>query len=95
MMKIQPLFDRVLVLEEKQKKNGSIIIPTSAQEQPIIAKVIEVGTGGIIEGNEYKMTLKVGDKVMYHKFSGSEFDYEGTKYTLVKEIDILCRFEKE
>ena len=93
-MKIQPLFDRVLVIEEKQK-NGSLIIPSSVQEQPILAKVVEVGLGGIIDGNEYKMTLKVGDKVLYHKFSGSEFDYDGVKYTLIKECDILCRFEKE
>lgn len=94
-MKIQPLFDRVLVIEEKQKKNGNLIIPSTVQEQPITAKVVAIGTGGIIDGNEYKMTLKIGDKVMYHKFSGSEFNHDGTKYTLIKEADILCRFEKE
>lgn len=95
-MKITPLFDRVVVKEIEHKETetaGGILLPTSAQERPCIAQVIAVGEGGIVDGNEIKMILKVGDKVLYNKFTASEFKLDGETVFILKQDDILAKVE--
>lgn len=95
-MKITPLLDRVVIkdIEEKETQTASgILLPSSAQEQPSVAQVIAVGKGGIIDGQEVKMLLKVGDKVLYNKFAGSEFKLDGETVYILKQDDILAIVE--
>lgn len=85
-MKIQPLDDRVLVepLEEEEKA-GSIIIPDTAKEKPVIGKVIAVGTD-----KEIKELIKVGDKVIFGKYAGEEIKIEGKKHLLIARSDLFA-----
>lgn len=95
-MKITPLFDRVVVKEIEQKETetaGGILLPTTVQERPSIAQVIAVGEGGVIDGNEVKMVLKVGDKVLYNKFTASEFKLDGETVFILKQDDILAKLD--
>lgn len=95
-MKITPLLDRVVIkdIEEKETQTKSgILLPSSAQEHPSIAQVIAVGKGGIVDGQEVKMLLKVGDKVLYNKFAGSEFKLDGETVYILKQEDILAIVE--
>jgi chaperonin GroES len=87
-MAIKPIGERVLVeaLEAESKTAGGIIIPDNAQEKPQQGKVIAVGDGTA----EVKLTLKAGDKVLYGKYSGTEITYEGKKYMIMKESDVLA-----
>lgn len=93
-MKLKPLFDRVVLknIEPQHEKNG-ILVPEVAQSKPQIGIVEEVGMGGILDGNEIKLYVKKGDKVIYSKYAGSEFKFDGITYTLVKQIDILAIME--
>ena len=94
-MTIKPLADRVvikLVAAEEKTKSG-LILTTSAQEKPQIAEVIAVGPGGLIDGNEVVMTVKVGDKVITSKYSGTEVKADGVEYIIVKQSDILAIVE--
>ncbi len=91
-MKIRPLHDRILVqrLEEEEKTSGGIIIPDSAKEKPIEGKVIAVGNGKIMENGEVKpLDVKVGDKVLYGKYAGTEVKIGGEEYLIMREDDIL------
>ena len=84
-MTLKPLADRVVVKQikaEETTKSG-IILAGSAQEKPQMYEVIEVGPGGIIDGNEVKMTVKKGDKVIIGKYSGSEVKIDGEEYVIV------------
>ena len=95
-MKITPLLDRVVVKEIEQKETetaSGILLPSSAQERPSIAQVIAVGEGGMVDGNKVKMLLKVGDKVLYNKFAGSEFKLDGETVFILKQDDILAKVE--
>ena len=94
-MKIVPLYDRIVLkrVDEKQEKIGSIILPESAQEKPQLMEVIALGTGGKLDGNEITFKVKVGDKVLFNKFSGYEFTIQKDTFTLVKETDILAIVE--
>ncbi len=85
-MKIQPLEDRVLIkpLEEKEKKLGSIIIPDTVKEKPQIGVVEAVGTD-----EELKKIVKSGDKVIFGKYSGTEFEIDGVNYLIVQKSDVL------
>ena len=85
---IKPLGDRVLVqaLEEKEVKKGGIIIPDTAKEKPQKGTVVAVGNGK----KDEPMTVKVGDKVLYGKYSGSEITVDGTDYLIMRESDILA-----
>ena len=85
-MKIQPLEDRVLIkpMEEKEKKLGSIIVPETAKEKPQVGIVEAVGTD-----EELKKNVKVGDKVIFAKYGGTEFEIEGTTYLIVQKSDLL------
>lgn len=89
---LKPLNDRVLLkMKEAEEKTASGIILTSgSKEKPQIAEVIEVGPGGIVDGNEIKMVVKKGDKVVINKYAGTEVKYEGEEYIIVKQEDILA-----
>lgn len=94
-MNIKPLADRVVIkfLEAEEKTAGGIILTGTAKEQPQIAEVLAVGPGGVIDGKEIKMELKVGDKVLISKYAGTEVKLEGEEYTILKQSDILAIVE--
>ena len=75
-MKVRPLFDKVVVesLETEEKTNSGFILPSASQEKQQMAKVVAVGPGGIVDGKEITMQVKVGDTVLYAKYSGKVFD---------------------
>ena len=92
-MKFKPLHDRVLieVLDSSEKTAGGIIIPDTAQEKPQQGTVVAVGPGKINDsGKEVAMSVKKGDKILYGKYSGTEFAFEGTEYLIMRESDILA-----
>lgn len=92
-MKIKPLHDRVAVeLEEQESKTaGGIIIPDSAKEKPIKGKIVAVGSGAKDDkGNAIPLDVKIGDKVMFGKWSGTEVEVDGRKLLIMKESDIMC-----
>jgi chaperonin GroES len=91
-MKIRPLQDRVIVrrLEEEEKTKGGIIIPDTAKEKPQEGKVIAVGKGKITEdGKLIPLDVKVGDKILFGKYSGTEIKVEGEELLIMREEDIL------
>ena len=91
-MKIRPLQDRIIVkrVEEEEKTKGGIIIPDSAKEKPSEGKVIAVGTGKVADdGKKIPMEVKVGDRVLFGKYSGSEIKIEGEEHLIMREDDIL------
>jgi chaperonin GroES len=93
MTKVQPLGDRVLIkpLEAEEKTKGGIILPDTAKEKPQEGKVVAVGKGKVLEsGKTEALEVKVGDKVLYGKYSGTEIKIEGEDYLIVKEEDILA-----
>ncbi|MFQ5672864.1 MAG: co-chaperone GroES [Nitrospinales bacterium] len=96
-MKIRPLQDRILVqpILEKEVMKGGIIIPDSAKEKPIEGRVKAVGEGKVNEnGSRTKPELKVGDKVLYGKYAGTEIKVDGEDYLLMREDDVLGIIEK-
>jgi len=94
-MNIKPLGDRVVIkrLEAEEKTKSGIVLPGSAKEQPQMAEVMAVGPGGIVDGKEIKMEVKVGDKVIFSKYAGTEVKYDGVEYTILKQNDILAIVE--
>jgi len=92
---IKPLVDRVLIkmVEAEETTKSGIILSSGSQEKPQIAEVIEVGPGGIVDGQKVEMQVKKGDKVITSKYSGTEVKYEGTDYIIVKQSDILAIVE--
>ena len=94
-MKIRPLADRVVIkkLEAEEKTASGIVLPGTAKGQPQMAEVIEVGPGGIVDGKEITMELKVGDKVIFQKYAGTEVKIEGNEYTILRQSDILAVVE--
>jgi chaperonin GroES len=96
-MKIRPLQDRIIVkrLEEETKTKGGIIIPDSAKEKPIEGKIIAVGKGKVADdGKLIAMDVKVGDKVLFSKYGGTEVKIDGEEYLIMREDDILGVIEK-
>ena len=94
-MNIKPLFDKVVVkatAKEETTKSG-FILPSSAQEKQETATVAAVGPGGIIDGKEITMQVKVGDVVLYSKYSGSDFKVDGEEFTIIRQSDILAIVE--
>ena len=85
---VKPLADRVLIkmVESEETTKSGIILSSGSKEKPQIAEVVAVGPGT----EEVKMNVKVGDKVIINKYSGTEVKYEGTEYTIVKQEDILA-----
>jgi len=94
-MNIKPLGDRVVIkkLEAEEKTKGGIVLPSQAKEQPQIAEVVAVGPGGVVDGKEIKMEVKVGDKVIFSKYAGTEIKYDGQEYTILRQNDILAVVE--
>jgi chaperonin GroES len=91
-MKIRPLQDRVLVkrVKEEDKTKGGIIIPETAKEKPVEAKVISVGNGKVLEdGSVRKLDVKAGDRILFGKYSGTEVKIEGEEHLILREDDIL------
>jgi len=92
-MKIKPLADRVVVKpnEEQEMKQGSIIIPDTAKEKPMQGTIVAIGPGKISEnGAKIDMQLKVNDKVLYGKYSGTEVTIDGVEYLIMRESDIFA-----
>lgn len=94
-MTIKPLADRVVIkmVEAEEKTKSGIILAAAAQEKPEIAEVVAVGPGGIVDGNEVKMTLKIGDKVLISKYAGTEVKVDGIEYSIVRQSDVLAIVE--
>ncbi len=94
-MKLKPLADRVVLkmVEAEETTKGGIILTAEAKEKPEMAEVIEVGPGGLVDGKEVVMTVKVGQKVITSKYSGTQVKIEGEEYTIVKQGDILAIVE--
>lgn len=94
-MNIKPLFDKVVVEQtskEETTKTG-FILPSASQEKQQTATVVAVGPGGIIDGKEVTMQVKVGDVVLYSKYAGSDFKIDGKELTIIKQSDILAIVE--
>ncbi|MCL1866849.1 MAG: co-chaperone GroES [Oscillospiraceae bacterium] len=91
-MKIKPLADRVVIkmLEAEETTKGGIILAGSAKEKPQVAQIMAAGPGGIVDGKEVKMEVKVGDKVMISKYAGTEVKLDGVEYTILRQSDILA-----
>ena len=92
MMNIRPLHDRVVVerLEEERKTAGGIVIPDNAAEKPDQGKVIAIGNGRILEDGKIRpLDVKVGDRILFGKYSGSTVKLEGTEYLVMREEDIM------
>lgn len=91
-MKIEPLFDRIVVRQENAEQvSQSGLILAGNQEKPQIASVLAVGPGGVIDGKEIVMQIKVGDKVLYPKYAGSEFKIDGEEFVVLRQSDILAK----
>lgn len=93
-MKLKPLFDKVIVEEIKEEVSRTgILLPKSAEEKPIKAKVVEIGNGGKVDGEQVEMIVKKGDIVLYSKFAGTEFKLDNKTYVILKQEDILAIIE--
>ena len=94
-MKLRPLADRVVLKqnEAEEKTAGGIFLTSAAQEKPEIYEIVEVGPGGVIDGNEVVMTVSAGQKVLVGKYSGTKVKLEDVEYTIVRQNDILAVME--
>lgn len=94
-MKLKPLADRVIIkmVEAEETTKSGIILAGAAKEKPQVAEVIAVGPGGVVEGKEVTMHVKVGDKVITSKYSGTEVKIDGDELTIVRQNDILAVVE--
>ncbi len=94
-MKLVPLGDRVVLkqFEAEETTKSGIILAGSAQEKPQEAEVVAVGPGGMVDGKEVTMQVKVGDKVIYSKYAGNEVKLDGEEFIIVKQNDILAVVE--
>ena len=94
-MKLTPLADRVILkmAEAEETTKGGIILTGSAKEKPSVAEVISVGPGGMVDGKEVTMHVKVGDKVIYSKYAGTEVKLDGQEVIIVRQNDILAIVE--
>ena len=96
-LKIRPLHDRVIIqrLEAETKSAGGIVIPDSATEKPIRGKVVAVGKGKILESGDVRpLDVKVGDHVLFGKYSGTEVKVDGGEYLVMREEDVMAVIEK-
>ena len=94
-MTIKPLFDRVVIksVEAEETTKSGFILTTASPEKPQIAEIVAVGPGGMVDGNEVVMTVKVGDKVIVSKYAGTEVKCDGNEYNIVRQSDILAIVE--
>ena len=94
---IDPLSDRVVVMPEaaEEKTASGIILPDTAQEKPQMGKIVAAGPGKVADnGSVVKMTVQAGDKVLYGKYSGTEITLDGSEVLIMRESDILAKFNK-
>jgi len=91
-MKIVPLFDRVVVeaTDVEEKTKSGIVLLAKDQEKPQMAKVVAAGPGGLVDGKDIAMQVKVGDVVLYSRYAGSEFKIDGKEVTIMRQSDILA-----
>ncbi|MGU8481099.1 co-chaperone GroES [Clostridium perfringens] len=94
-MSIKPLGDRVVIkrLEAEETTKSGIIVTGTAKERPQEAEVFAVGPGAIVDGKRTEMEVKIGDKVLYSKYAGTEVKFEGEEYTILRQDDILAIVE--
>ena len=94
-MKLRPLADRVVLKqnEAEERTSSGIFLVASAQEKPEIYQVVEVGPGGMVDGNQVEMIVKAGQSVLVGKYSGSKVKLEDVEYTIVRQSDILAVIE--
>ena len=94
-MTLKPLSDRVVIrmVEAEETTKSGIILAGSANEKPQVAQIVAVGPGEVVDGKVVAMTVKVGDKVITSKYSGTEIKLDGTEYVIVSEEDILAIVE--
>lgn len=94
-MTIKPLFDKVVLksAEVEETTKSGILLTGSAKEKPQMSEVVAVGPGGLVNGKEVVMTVKVGDKVIVGKYTGTEVKLDGEEYTIVSQSDILAIVE--
>jgi chaperonin GroES len=92
-IKILPFEDRVVILplEDSEGMRGSLYIPDTAKEKPTQGEVLAVGPGRVEKGDRVPMELKVGDQVIYGKYSGTPYTYEGDEYVIIKASDVLAK----
>lgn len=96
MASIKPLQDRIIVkrFESEEKTASGIIIPDSAKEKPFEGEIIAVGDGKVFDnGTKVEPTVKVGDKVLFAKYAGTEVKFEGEEFLIMREDDVLCVIE--
>ena len=94
-MTLKPLGDKVVVkfVEAEEKTKGGIILSSAAQEEPQIAEIVSVGPGGVVDGKEVKMEVKVGDKVLISQYAGTTVKLDGVENIIVRQGDILAIVE--
>jgi chaperonin GroES len=95
-MKIRPLQDRIILkrVQEEEKSKGGIIIPDTAKEKPQEGKVVAVGKGKVEDGKVIPLEVKVNDRVLFTKYSGTEINIDGEEHLIVREEDVLGIIEK-
>ena len=94
-MKLKPLADRVVLKQNaaEERTSSGIFLTASAQEKPEVYEIVEVGPGGMVEGNEVEMIVSAGQKVLVGKYSGTKVKLEDNEYTIVRQSDILAVIE--
>ena len=94
-MTLRPLLDKVVLkqIEAVETTKAGIILPGSAQEKPEVSEIVAVGPGGIVDGKEVVMTLKVGEKVITGKYTGTQVKLDGVEYVIVSQSDVLAVVE--
>jgi chaperonin GroES len=94
-MKLKPLADRVVLKQNaaEERTSSGIFLTASAQEKPEVYEVVEVGPGGVVDGNEVKMVVSVGDQVLVGKYTGTKVKLDEVEYTIVRQNDILAVLE--
>ena len=94
-MKLKPLADRVVLRQNaaEERTSSGIFLTASAQEKPEVYEIVEVGPGGMVEGNEIKMIVEIGQKVLVGKYTGTKVKLDDVEYTIVRQSDILAILE--
>lgn len=96
-MTIRPLADRVVIkmVEAEETTKSGIILTASAQEKPSVAEIVAVGPGGMVDGKEIAMNVKVGERVLVSKYAGNEVKVDGVEYSILRQSDILAVVESD
>ena len=96
-MTIRPLADRVVIkiVEAEETTKSGIILTASAQEKPSVAEIVAVGPGGMVDGKEITMNVKVGERVLVSKYAGNEVKVDGVEYSILRQSDILAVVESD